>query len=74
MRTALIAVSLVLIALNIAVLIWPQDVRLLVINARAGCFPWSPKEVEFKQGMTICPGQRAIHIIELPRDLREPEI
>lgn len=31
--------------------IWP--------NASAGCFPWSPAEVEFYQGMTLCPHQRA---------------
>lgn len=30
------------------------------INAWYGCYPWSPKEVPFHQGMTICPGQTAV--------------
>lgn len=30
------------------------------INASAGCYPWSPKEVPFHQGMTLCPGQTAV--------------
>lgn len=34
-------------------------IGLLIINARGGCYPWSPSEVEFHQGMTICPGQTA---------------
>lgn len=28
-------------------------------NIAAGCTPWSPKQVEFQQGMTLCPGQSA---------------
>lgn len=35
-------------------------VLVLIGNASAGCYPWSPKEIEFHQGMTICPGQSAV--------------
>jgi hypothetical protein len=35
-------------------------------NAVDGCYPWSPKEVEFRQGMTLCPGQSAMGDIGVP--------
>ena len=53
-----ILVSAALLAAVDTVVLWPQ-IRLLAVNARAGCFPWSPPVVEFKQGMNICPGQVA---------------
>lgn len=34
-------------------------------NLSSGCFG-APKDVEFKQGMTICPGQTAHGTITLP--------
>jgi hypothetical protein len=54
------ALSLFLLAIDIGVIyVHREEWRLLYINARAGCYPWSPAEVEFHEGMTICPGQRA---------------
>jgi hypothetical protein len=35
-------------------------------NAAGGCYPWSPKDVAFHQGMTLCPGQTAHGTIKLP--------
>lgn len=29
----------------------------LYLNAKAGCYPWSAAEVEYHDGMTLCPGQ-----------------
>lgn len=49
-----------------ALYLWPEPIMLFFINARAGCWPWSPSDVEFHQGMTICPDQRAHGFIELP--------
>ena len=54
---AFFAAAALLAAVDTVVL-WPQ-IRLLAVNARAGCFPWSPPVVEFRQGMNICPGQVA---------------
>jgi hypothetical protein len=39
---------------------------IFAINAAGGCYPWSPKDVEFHQGMTLCPGQTAHGTIKLP--------
>jgi hypothetical protein len=36
-----------------------ERVALFVLNGWHGCWPWSPKEVTFYQGMTLCPGQTA---------------
>lgn len=44
---------------------WPS-LRIFYINARAGCWPWSPKMVEYHRGMTLCPGQSAMGTIMLP--------
>ena len=59
-----------LIALTWAanVVLWTAGDRviLFVINARAGCWPWSPAEVEYYPGMTLCPGQTAKTTIMIP--------
>ena len=39
---------------------------IFAINAAGGCYPWSPKDVAFHQGMTLCPGQTAHGTIKLP--------
>jgi hypothetical protein len=59
---------LALIVAAIAAMVW---LILLAINAAGGCYPWSPKDVEFHQGMTLCPGQTA-HI-ELPQPPPPPQ-
>ena len=58
-----------LLIFNAAMIFWPQTVVLFLINARAGCFPWTPPEVEYREGMTLCPGQsaRMTIIIALPK-------
>lgn len=50
----------------VAMLIALVIVAIAVDNAASGCYPWSPKEVEFHQGMTICPSQSARFTIEVP--------
>lgn len=35
------------------------DLPRMLINASAGCWPWSPRVVEYHDNMTLCPGQRA---------------
>jgi len=37
-----------------------------ISNIAAGCMPWAPTEVEFHQGMTICPGQTAKGFMIMP--------
>lgn len=57
-RRALIAAGIVyaaLLAIGIACLADP----LFFVNAEHGCYPWSPKKIAFRQGMTLCPGQEA---------------
>ena len=34
-------------------------------NAIGGCYPWSPAEVEYHEGMTLCPGQTTLIKIEV---------
>ena len=70
-----VAVNIFLIAMgifNIAFLTCSQcrqHVILFFINASYGCWPWSPKVVEYKPGMTLCPGQTAVaHIEEATND------
>ena len=58
-----------LLIFNAAMIFWPRQIARLLINARAGCFPWSPREVEYHDGMTIFPGQsaRMTIIIAIPK-------
>jgi hypothetical protein len=46
-----------------------EPIFVFYVNARAGCWPWSPREVEYHDGMMICPGQsaRATIIITFPQ-------
>lgn len=55
----MLAVIALLVAWDVAFAIWRDRIALLVVNARYGCFPWSPAEVPFTPGMVICPGQTA---------------
>jgi hypothetical protein len=50
-QVVLLVFVLALLAVN------RQQVFLLALNARYGCFPWSPAVVDYKPGMTLCPGQ-----------------
>lgn len=47
-----------LITLNVVIAVAPSAWR-FYINGRAGCWPWSPAEVDYSEGMTLCPGQSA---------------
>lgn len=58
--------AVAMVALNVVIWAWGPQIVLLVINAKCGCFPWSPKEVPYKPGMTICPGQTAIVTVTVP--------
>jgi hypothetical protein len=50
---------------NVGLFFFGPQVALFYINAKGGCFPWSPAEVEYYDGMTICPGQSARMTIPL---------
>ena len=52
----------------IAVVVFEDRLRLLVENAKGGCFPWSPAVVEYHEGMTLCPGQSVIITIKITPD------
>ena len=69
-----IVATIVILLLAVIIALIPQIV-LLVLNARAGCYPWSPREVEYHDHMTLCPGQRAVvGRIVIPRhDIMVPE-
>lgn len=60
--------SVALLCVGLALVICHDQVVRFWINADAGCWPWSPAEVEYHDGMTICPGQsaRATIIIVVP--------
>lgn len=57
MRKWFIIACLIVSAINLAIFFNSRRVVLFAINARAGCFPWSPKVVDYREGMTLCPGQ-----------------
>jgi hypothetical protein len=78
----------ILIALGVAVTIYAisdmatrhfsglgltERTKIIVINARAGCWPWTPAVVDYREGMTFCPGQKAIIRLSVPKP-REPWI
>jgi hypothetical protein len=66
-----LAIAGAMLMLDIALMLFGADLGRLVANARYGCFPWSPPIVEYRPGMTLCPGQsaHATIIIEIgPRD------
>lgn len=65
MRLLLLRLALLLvIGIDTGLLLTP--VRLFFINAQYGCWPWSPAEVFYRDGMTLCPGQTARIKIPLP--------
>lgn len=45
------------LGVNAVFFFYGHEIVLFVINAKGGCFPWSPKEVEYYDGVTLCPGQ-----------------
>jgi hypothetical protein len=57
LRNLLLGVCVCLLILNLVLFFKGEQMVLLWINGRAGCYPWSPREVEYKPGMTLCPGQ-----------------
>lgn len=74
-RRAILA-ACVIFAIEFGAMVFHDRVRLLVANARAGCFPWAPAEVEYHPGMTLCPGQsaRAYVLVPFPWDHRAPAL
>lgn len=46
-----------LMVVNFSLLFFGREIQLLIINAKAGCYPWSPAVVFYEPGMTLCPGQ-----------------
>jgi hypothetical protein len=46
-------------AVDGAVIVLHERIAHFILNARDGCWPWSPADVEYHDGMTICPGQTA---------------
>jgi hypothetical protein len=65
-RKTLLVIVLLSTVVNLAVVFFRKDVALFYINARAGCWPWSPKVVPYHEGMTICPGQAAMVPFVIP--------
>ncbi len=60
--------TLALLGINAALLLAHDRLALLLINARGGCYPWSPPEVEYHDGMTLCPGQAVRVPFAIPND------
>lgn len=50
---------------DVMAVVFRKEIALIVINAKGGCYPWSPREVEYHDGMTLCPGQSARTRIEI---------
>lgn len=63
------ATAAVLMCFDLILLYFRNDLALLWINARGGCYPWSPREVEYHDHMTLCPGQTARMHIPIPKEL-----
>jgi hypothetical protein len=57
MQKVIVATWCAVLAINLIILIWGDRVGLAVANARGGCYPWSAREVPYRDGMTLCPGQ-----------------
>jgi hypothetical protein len=63
MHRWVIAVAWLLICVSLGIILGPRG-YLFIVNARGGCYPWSPKQVPYQDNMTLCPGQSAtMHII-----------
>lgn len=60
LRWAIRILAVALLAINLALFFFGHQIMLLYVNAKGGCFPWSSKIVEYREGMTICPGQSAV--------------
>lgn len=58
-RKLLLAAMAAMLLVDAAMVVFGARIALFVINASAGCWPWSPGDVEYHDGMTICPGQSA---------------
>lgn len=73
-RAALLAIAALMVAADL-LLFFRDEAFVFYLNAKAGCWPWSPKVVDYHEGMTICPGQsaRATIIIQIKRR-RDDEI
>lgn len=69
---AWVAVSVALMLVNVAAA--GLHGWLIVTNARAGCFPWSPAYVAYQPNMTLCPGQTVtMPPVFIPLPAPEPE-
>jgi hypothetical protein len=66
-RTLVVLFAFMLVA-DLIALAFRQNVALFIVNAFGGCFPWSPRDVQYYPGMTLCPGQTAhtVIVIEVP--------
>jgi hypothetical protein len=60
--------------LAVDALVWWFGPRayLLIINAKGGCYPWSPSVVEYHDHMTVCPWQTVM--IKVPLEIPKPTI
>jgi len=69
----LLWLCLALCCVNTALILCRDGIARLWVNAEAGCWPWSPAEVEYRDGMTICPGQsvHATIVIIVPQERRD---
>lgn len=56
-----LAACAALIAACACVVIFQDQLHLFLLNAEAGCWPWSPTDALYRDGMTICPGQ-SVHV------------
>jgi hypothetical protein len=66
MRKAVYGICIALILANVALMIWRVPIVTFVINASAGCWPWSARSVEYRPGMTLCPGQSTSVPVPIP--------
>lgn len=67
MRLLLLRIALLLvIGIDTGLLLTLTPVRLFFINAQYGCYPWSPAEVLYRDGMTLCPGQAVRMQLKIP--------
>lgn len=73
MRRTAIILFLCSIVVNLALFFYGQQIMLFYLNAKGGCFPWSPKEVEYHDNMTICPGQSTRMSIPLTVESPKPD-
>jgi hypothetical protein len=70
MHRWVIALAWMFIFVCMGMILGPRG-YLLIVNARGGCYPWSPKQVPYQDNMTLCPGQSATMRIIIPQTLHD---